>query len=74
MRPTTRVSRSLSPSSIFCSFAFSLEQTNYKDRAEDVAREALEMEKRNPWATHALSEPSSFQLVTLSGDPHLQVM
>ena len=39
-----------------CSFAFSLEQTNYKDRGEEVAREALEMEKRNPWATHALSE------------------
>jgi hypothetical protein len=36
-------------------FAFSLEQTNYKDRAEEVARQALSLEKRNPWATHALS-------------------
>ena len=48
------------------SFAFGLEQTNYKDRAEDVARKGLDMEKRNPWATHTLSEgPLSSHLISL---------
>ena len=40
-----------------CSYAFSLEEANYKDKAEEVAREALGLEKRNPWGIHALSEP-----------------
>lgn len=35
-----------------------MEQTNYKDKAEEIARESLTLEKRNPWATHTLSEAS----------------
>ena len=39
-----------------CSYGFALEETNYKDLGETVAREALSLEKNNPWATHTLGE------------------
>ena len=38
------------------SYAFGLEQTNYKDKAEEVAREAMVLERQTPWAIHTLSE------------------
>lgn len=35
--------------------AFGLEETNLFDRAEDVGRRALEINRRDPWAVHAVA-------------------
>ncbi len=37
-------------------YAYSLEENKQRDRAEEVARKALSMEAKVPWAYHALSE------------------
>ncbi len=39
-----------------CRYAFSLEENNQRDKAEEVGRKALSMEPRIPWATHAIGE------------------
>eukprot|EP00731_Ephydatia_muelleri_P026042 Em0018g142a len=36
-------------------YAFALEQTNQRDRAEELARKALDLQKKTPWAYHTLS-------------------
>ena len=37
-------------------YAFSLEENNQRDRAEELVRKALSMETKVPWGYHALSE------------------
>ena len=39
-----------------CSYAFGLEETNFRGKAEEVAREALAMNQKTPFASHAMGE------------------
>ena len=41
---------------MLCSYAFGLEETNYRGKAEEVAREALAMNQKTPFASHAMGE------------------
>ena len=38
------------------SYAFGLEETNYHQKAEQVAREALAIQRRTPFAHHTMGE------------------
>eukprot|EP00731_Ephydatia_muelleri_P026005 Em0018g105a len=40
---------------ILAYYAYTLEETNQRDRAEELARKALDLQKKTPWAYHALS-------------------
>lgn len=37
-------------------YAFALEETNYRDRAEELCKEALSLQPQAVWATHTMSE------------------
>ena len=41
--------------------AFGLEETGHYERAEDAGREALELERRNSWAQHAVAHVMEMQ-------------
>ena len=57
-----------------CSYGFALEETNYKDLGEAVAREALSLEKNNPWATHTLGETTPPREAAAGTSNHMTVM
>eukprot|EP00731_Ephydatia_muelleri_P026041 Em0018g141a len=48
-------------------YAFALEQTNQRDRAEHLARKALDLQKKTPWAYHTLSHVIEEERETVSG-------
>lgn len=52
---------------LFGMLGFGLIQTNYWKEGEKMARKALEMEKANVWAIHALAHSKEYQNDTLAG-------
>lgn len=39
-----------------CSYAFALEETNEREKAEKLLRKSLSMNPKTPWAHHAMSK------------------
>ena len=57
----------LVPSLLFpSSYAFGLEETHYYSEAEKVAREAIRMQRKTPFACHVIGE--------VSGHAHFKLM
>ena len=47
-------------SDVTYSYGFALEECRERDKAEEVARRALAIDKRTPFATHAMCKPKNY--------------
>ncbi len=46
--------------SVIYSYGFALEECRERDKAEEVARRALAIDKRTPFATHAMGKKNAY--------------